>query len=190
MNTPAHLIFAAAAFARPNAPRRNAAAIAGGLAPDLSLYLMTAWAIWVQGIPARVVFNDLYFSPAWQQVFAIDNSVFVWGAVLAIGAALRSSTVMVFAGAALLHLALDFPVHHDDGRPHFWPVTMWVFESPVSYWDHRHFGRWIGAAEVVACIVLLLVLWRRFSGLPARTGIAVSLAAIAAPAVLFGFLLH
>ena len=63
------------------------AAIAGGLAPDISLYAMTSWAILVQGIPPRVVFNDLYFSPQWMQVFAIDNSVFVWIAVLALSAA-------------------------------------------------------------------------------------------------------
>ena len=189
MNTPAHLIFAAAAFARPGQPARNTAAIAGGLAPDISLYAMTSWAILVQGIPPRVVFNDLYFSPQWMQVFAIDNSVFVWIAVLALGAALRNVPVVIFAAAALLHIAFDFPLHHDDGRPHFWPLSMWIYESPLSYWDWRQHGRIVGALETAACVTLLVILWRRFSGKVARAAIAAAFLALAGPIILFGALL-
>ena len=188
MNTPAHLIFAAAAFARPGAPRRNIAALGGGLAPDVSLYLMAGWAMYVDRIPARTVFGEYYFSDAWQQVFAIDNSVFVWGAVLALGAVLRAPCVMVFAGAGLLHLAFDFPLHHDDGRAHFWPLTTWIFESPLSYWDRRHHGQLVGALELVACLVLLVVLWRRFRGIPARFAVAGSAFALSGPTVLFSYL--
>jgi hypothetical protein len=51
----------------------------------------------------------------------------------------RSTWVIALTGAALVHLALDFPLHRYDGGSDFWPVTWWVFESPVSYWD-RHPG--------------------------------------------------
>ncbi|MEM8870533.1 MAG: cobalamin biosynthesis protein CobQ [Pseudomonadota bacterium] len=187
MNTPAHIIFAAAAFARPGQPRRNIAALSGAIAPDLSLYLMAAAALASGATPARV-FNELYFSEAWQQVFAVDNSFLVWGAVALVGVALRSETLTVFALAALLHLGFDFPLHHDDGRPHFWPLSDWVFESPVSYWDPRAYGRIAGTIEVAACMALLVLLWRRFTGTAARWAIGVAGAALTGPAVLFGFM--
>nr|WP_309501417.1 hypothetical protein [uncultured Roseovarius sp.] len=79
MNTPAHLIFAAAAFAKPGAPRRTWAALAGALAPDLSLYVMSIWALYVQGLDPGHVFGTLYFSDSWQNVFRVDNSFLVWG---------------------------------------------------------------------------------------------------------------
>lgn len=187
MNTPAHLIFAAAAFARPGEARRNIAALAGALAPDLSLYLLAGGALAVGISPARV-FDELYFSDAWQTVFAIDNSFFVWGAILLIGLWQRSEVIAIFAGAALLHIAFDFPLHHDDGRPHFWPLTTWVYESPISYWDPRAYGRWVSIAEVIACLTLLVLLWRRFAGAPARWAVGFAGAALVGPMVLFGFL--
>lgn len=75
------------------------------------------------GIPGQRVFGELYYSQAWQTVFAIDNSVILWGAVLAIALWLRKPALVALSGAALLHIALDLPLHHDDGRPHFWPLS-------------------------------------------------------------------
>ena len=162
MNTPAHLVLGAAVFARPARAGLLWAALLGGLAPDLSLYLMAGVSLLVLRIPPQVVFDELYFSAAWQTVFAIDNSVFVWGALLAVGLWRRWPVMQVFAGAALLHVALDFPLHHDDGRPHFWPLSGWVFESPVSYWDMAQ-GAGI-AAPIEGGLVGLATwaLWQRF----------------------------
>ncbi len=168
MNTPAHLIFGAAAFARPDQPKVTAAALLGALAPDASLYLMVGWHMFVLGTPARVIFNQYYFSGAWMQVFAIDNSFILWGLLLAFAFWLGRRWLVAFAGSGLLHLAFDFPLHHDDGRPQFWPLSDWIFESPISYWDHNHHGALVGALEIAICLVLLVVLWRRFSGLLAR----------------------
>ncbi|MEL6701895.1 MAG: cobalamin biosynthesis protein CobQ, partial [Pseudomonadota bacterium] len=78
MNTPAHLIIGAAAFGRPDAAQVTLAALLGGFLPDASLYLMAGVAIFGMGISPEVVFRDLYFSDAWQQVFAIDNSFVLW----------------------------------------------------------------------------------------------------------------
>ncbi|MEM8789601.1 MAG: cobalamin biosynthesis protein CobQ [Pseudomonadota bacterium] len=187
MNTPAHLILAAAIYAEPGQNRRNAAALAGGFAPDLSLYLLVAGAL-AAGYSPRTVFGTLYDSAAWQAVFAVDNSVFVWGAGLAAALAFRAPAAAVFCGAALLHIALDLPLHHDDGRPHFWPLTTWVFESPVSYWDPRAHGRLVGALESAGCLLLLALLWRRFPGRAARMALALAAVALAAPMILFGFM--
>lgn len=132
MNTPAHVIFAAAAFARPYDRRRTVAAVAGALAPDASLYVMVAVSLYILGLDAQYVFGTLYFSESWQQVFKVDNSVFVWGAMFGLAWWLKARNAMVFGASGLMHLALDFPLHHDDGRPHFWPLTDWVFQSPIS----------------------------------------------------------
>ena len=162
MNTPAHLIFAAAAFARPGEKRANIAVLLGALAPDISLYVMAGVSLFILGIPARIVFDELYYSPAWQQVFAIDNSFVLWGFALAVALWAGSRVVTVFCAAALLHLAFDFPLHNHDARQHFWPITDWVFVSPFSYWDSHHHGALIGWIETLACFGLLVVLWLRF----------------------------
>lgn len=168
MNTPAHLIMGAAAFAKPGAPWVTLAAIAGAIAPDLSLYLMAGWHLLILGTSPRIVFDELYFSDLWQQVFAIDNSFFLWGALLLAGLATKRSWLIAFGGAGLLHIAFDFSLHHDDGRMHFWPLSNWIFESPVSYWDRNHYGDIVGPLEMALSLILLVVLWRRFQAMIPR----------------------
>jgi len=183
LNTPAHLILGAAVFARPNATAVTAASVAGSLLPDVSLYAMASWALFVQGISPSIVFGQLYFSDAWQSIFAMDNSVFVWFSLLLAGYWFRRDWVMILGAAALLHLCMDFPLHHDDGRPHFWPFSDWVFSSPVSYWDPARYGQYVGAIEVLGCILLCVLLWRRFRSWIARCTIVIAAAAEAVPAV-------
>ncbi|KNG92731.1 hypothetical protein [Pseudaestuariivita atlantica] len=161
MNTPAHLIFGIAAFGKPDRPATLWAATLGALAPDLSLYLMGAVSLYLLRIPPNVVFGELYYSDAWQTVFAIDNSAILWGGLLAWALWRRHAVLTAFAGAGLLHIALDFPLHHDDGRAHFWPLTNWIFESPVSYWDARRHAGIVGPIEGAASLILgLWAGWR------------------------------
>jgi hypothetical protein len=188
MNTPAHLIFGLAAFSKPHAKGVTIAALCGALMPDLSLYLLVGWALYVSAIPAEVVFRDLYFSDTWQAIFAVDNSVFVWGAVLAVGLWRRSAILLAFAGAALLHIAFDFPLHHDDGRPHFWPLSDWVYQSPFSYWDRGHGATWIAPLEMVVVTLLAVILWRRHVSWPARVGVVTLATAQILPTVMWTFI--
>ncbi len=188
MNTPAHVIFAAAAFARPYDRRRTIAAVTGALAPDVSLYLMVGVSLYILQIPPQVVFDELYFSKAWQQVFAIDNSFFVWGGAFALSWWLGARNAMVFAGAALMHLAFDFPLHHDDGRPHFWPVSDWVFESPISYWDRGAHAAIVGPIEMGLSLLFCVILMRRFPSVRSRLTIACLGAAQFAPVFIWVFL--
>lgn len=176
MNTPAHLIFGAGVFARPGSRGLTRAALAGALFPDLSLYVLASWALFVQQVPAQVVFDELYFSAAWQQVFAIDNSIPLWTLAALVAAWSGRPELFAFAGAALLHVLMDLPLHHDDGRPHFWPFSIWVFESPVSYWDSARGARLIAPLEGAACAAMLVLLWRRFRGWRARAGFAALMA--------------
>lgn len=172
MNTPAHVIFAAAAFARPHDRRRTIAAVAGGLAPDVSLYIMVAVALYLLRLDAGYVFGTLYFSDAWQQVFRIDNSFLVWGAVFGLAWWWGARNGIIFSASGLMHLALDLPLHHDDARPHFWPLTDWVFQSPISYWDRAYHAGVVGPIEMGLSALLCGVLMWRFPSVRSRLVIA------------------
>ena len=152
MNTPAHLLLGVAVFGRPYATHVTLAALVGATLPDASLYVMAGVSLFVLGLSPQHVFGELYFSAPWQTVFAIDNSFILWGALLTLAWRRGSRWAIALTGAALLHIALDFPLHHDDGRPHFWPLSGWVFESPLSYWDRAH------GAHVIAPLELLVAL--------------------------------
>lgn len=164
MNTPAHLLIGAAVFGKNGDRRLIWAALVGALLPDLSLYLLAGVSLQVLNIPARIVFDELYFSDLWQSIFAVDNSFIVWATFLGLALWRRIDWAIVLTGAALLHLALDFPLHHDDGRPHFWPLTTWIFESPYSYWDRGHGAAWIAPVGAAMATVAAIVVWRRKPG--------------------------
>ncbi|MEJ6399440.1 cobalamin biosynthesis protein CobQ [Yoonia sp. 208BN28-4] len=188
MNTPAHLIFGLTAFGTPRSKAVTAAALIGSLIPDLSLYLLVAWEMQVMGTPPRVVFGEMYFSESWQSIFRIDNSMVLWGIALAIAIMVGSKLVIALTGAAMLHLMLDFPLHHDDGRAHFWPISNWIFESPVSYWDGAHYGDIVSIFAVIAVLICVGFLWRRFHGLWMR-GLILAIGLLElAPAIIFGLM--
>lgn len=101
------------------------------------------------------------------------------GADIAARNRLICSVILVFSLAAALHVATDFPVHVNDGRPAFWPFSNWIFSSPVSYWDSRYYGSIVGLFELVLAAGLCFILWRRFKGWPARGTILIAIAAYA-----------
>ena len=173
MNTHAHLVLGAALFAKPNAPKVNTAAILGSLAPDISLYFMVFYSMLIMGIEPTVVFGELYYSTVWQTIFAIDNSFFLWGFLLIIGFVTKIYWVKVFAAVGITHLIFDFPLHHDDGRAHFQPLSDWVFNSPISYWDPQNYGVIVGFFEVILVIGLCAILFRRFTQLWVKIGTAI-----------------
>lgn len=187
MNTPAHLIVGLAVFGKADQRAVTAAAFAGALIPDLSLYLLAGTHLLIFGTPPEVVFGQLYFSEGWQAIFRIDNSMVLWGIGLVFAIWARSGWATALSGAALLHLGFDFLLHHDDGRAHFWPVTTWIFQSPVSYWDVNHHARIVAPIETLVSLGLCAVLWRRFAGRAMRV-LIVGLALVqAAPALFWAF---
>ncbi len=176
MNTPAHLIVGTALFSRTDQKGTYVAALAGSFAPDVSLYVMVAVSIWVMGISAETVFREYYYSDAWQSVFAVDNSFILWTVLLALALWRDWPRVMAFAGAGLAHLALDFPLHTHDARQHFWPVSDWVFFSPVSYWDQSAYAGVVGPMELALSVVLAVLLFRKFKALGIRLATSAFLA--------------
>jgi hypothetical protein len=189
VNTPAHLIIGLAVFGRSPDPKVVIAALAGALLPDLSLYLLAGWALFVTGIAPQVVFGEMYFSARWQSVFAVDNSIPLWAFGFGLALLAGSGPAKAFAGAGLLHLLCDFPLHNDDARAHFWPFTDWVFHSPVSYWDPAHYGRVVGVLEILLALGLAALLWRYFKSLQARALIGLLVLVEAAPPLVFGLIM-
>ena len=184
VNTPAHLIFGMAAFGRPGQRKVTAAAVAGAFVPDASLYAMVGVSVFVLGIPADTVFRELYYSDAWQRVFAVDNSFIVWGLLLAIASWRRSPALIAFTGAGLLHLVFDFPLHGHDARMHFWPLSNWVFESPLSYWDNNNHAHIVGPIELGVSMALCGFLLVRFRSWTTRIAVtALVLAELSASGV-------
>jgi membrane-bound metal-dependent hydrolase YbcI (DUF457 family) len=189
MNTPAHLIFGAVVFGRPGVRHATKAAVLGSLLPDLSLYLLAGVSIHVLGIPPARVFAELYFSPAWQAVFAIDNSFPLWGLLMAVALWQKWAVVRAFAGGGLLHLGFDFLLHNEDARRQFWPLSDWVFRSPFSYYDPARHGEVIGALEILLCLMFSVILWRRYPAVAARVLIALAILLELLPGLLFGYIL-
>lgn len=168
MNTPAHLIFGAAAFGKPGARRVTGAALAGSLLPDVSLFVLVGWSILINGTDAHTVFRQYYFSDIWQRVFAIDNSFLLWGILLGIALWRRGPALIAFAASGMMHLGFDFVLHNEDARMQFWPLSDWRFRSPFSYWDQNLHAGVVGPLELGASLLLCAVLIARYRSLPAR----------------------
>lgn len=176
-------------FARRGAPAQNAAALAGALLPDLSVFVMYFWSRLIEGEPAWRVWGVTYWSEPWQTISAVSNSFPLWAVITAIGLATRSYLMIALGGAGLLHLALDFPVHHDDAHVHFWPFTDWRFHSPLSYWNSQDYGDYVGAVEVALALALIVVLLRRFPERWVRIALAGAFVSYAAVPAYFWFTL-
>lgn len=211
MMTQTHLLVAGALFCQPERPtRQNAAVLAGAMAPDVAIYLLFFWAT-ASGIPQRVLWDDIYFSEPMLTFTAIGNSAPVYMAVLIMGMAMvrpaaaaaggtgyapqtgfgrilaphTSNVMILFALAALTHLAGDLPLHADDAHPHFWPITDWRFFSPVSYWDNNHHAGWVQPLEVLLGLALSVVIFRRFKPLWVRVATGLLMVAYVAVPVFF-----
>jgi len=188
MMTQTHILVAAAGFTKPGQPWRNAAALLGGFIPDAALYGLFFWARF-NGVSAAEIFGERYWSPSWQLAMSPGNSIPLWLAVL-VGGYLASKregnwktagiAFMAMAGAALAHCALDLPFHVNDGHSHFWPFTTWKFQSPVSYWDPRHYGAYVRPFEFALGLACLFIIFRRFKARWVRAlcllGMAISIA--------------
>jgi hypothetical protein len=168
MNTPAHVVVSLLVLGR-NRPAESAPPLVlGGLLPDLPIFVFYVVERVGLGRPERMIWGERYFDSGWQMFFDTFNSlplIFVLGAV---GWMLGSRFVGLLAASMLLHVALDLPLHHDDGHRHLFPLSSWRFESPLSYWDAAHYGEILAPAEALLVLVGCSVLWRRHPGRKGR----------------------
>ena len=158
MNTPAHIIFSFAGLGRANAAVYTVPIAIGALVPDMTMMLFYA-VMKVGGVPEAEIWNQHYFDPLWQGIFDITNSIPVYAALAVAGWVVSRKAMALFAASALIHCVLDFFVHHDDGHRHFFPLSDYRFQSPVSYWDPAHYGNIVGILEILLVIALSMWLW-------------------------------
>ncbi|WP_051332323.1 hypothetical protein [Cucumibacter marinus] len=172
MLTTTHMLVAGATLSRPSQRWYHiAAAWFGGFFPDMSVFVMVGY--------GRAMMDNanlwrkpegLYWQEPWQTFSAISNSMPLYASLIALGYWISRASerlrgwgvgLMLFAGAAMTHVVLDFPVHTDDAHIHFWPLTDWRFHSPVSYYQRDHYGGLVGTVEIVVGVILAaLVIWR------------------------------
>ena len=161
------------------------AAIIGSVLPDVPMFVMYFYAK-LAGLSDAELWpmpDGLYWDATWQAWKNATHSLPVYLAVLGIAFAIRVDWLKVFAWAALLHIAFDFPVHREDGHAHLWPFSDWKFISPVSYWDPRHYGTVMLPVEAAIVVVTLILLWRRYQSLGSRVALGgVMTAYVAVPA--------
>ncbi len=197
MMTQTHLLVGAALFAKPGQRVRNTAVIVGSLIPDAAIYVLFVWSK-VMSIPETQVWRELYWQEPWQTWTAAGNSAPLYLGLLILGVILLRTGGLLWkiglfatflALAALVHVAMDLPVHVDDAHRHLWPLSDWKFISPISYWDPDHHGRVVSIIEGCLGIVLAILLFRRFKNWLVRGLLLLLIAAYIAVPVYFTLML-
>ena len=179
------MLTAAALLTKSGDQRRNWVVLAGALLPDLSIFALVGWARLVENLPHRQIWREIYWQEPWQTLSAISNSFVIWVCIALLAYWLGWRIVMFLASAVLIHLCLDFPFHAADAHKHFWPLTDWRFQSPLSYLNDHHHARWVGALELGLVLISMAVLWQRFHNRLVRGGLVAGLVSLAAVPMFF-----
>ena len=166
MNTPTHAILGLALLPKQDKWGGAGAIVLGGFLPDLPMFGFYAYQKLI-GTPEREIWGDHYFRDSWQLLFDVFNSfpLFIGLLLVSWWAGWQGPFFQwmgLLSASALLHLACDLPVHFDDSHRHFLPFSNWRFQSPVSYWDPRHYGRQFATLE--ALLALGLSIWLLLPG--------------------------
>ncbi|MEP1231280.1 MAG: hypothetical protein ABJG88_11440 [Litorimonas sp.] len=167
-----HTLLSLAVLSKRGDVKRNWATAIGSFLPDAVIYIWAPYQSLVNKVDGRTLWNELYFQPPMQNLIAYFNSIPIYAVLAATGFILRGKIwgklLMVFALAALLHMATDLPVHNHDAYRHFWPLSDWRFISPFSYYEAAHHSRWVSLIEAMIAFGSIAVLWKRFPKLWAR----------------------
>ncbi|MGI9317470.1 MAG: hypothetical protein ACR2QW_09085 [bacterium] len=163
MNSPAHVIFSLALLGRPNAVKYAVAITAGALLPDAFMLVFYAYEKF-RGVPEIVIWRDHYYEAFWQNLFDATNSIPLLSIALLISISMKGYTWAFMFGSMIIHCLLDLPVHHDDGHRHFFPISDFRFQSPVSYWNPDYHGNVVGLMEMALFLAGIVYLWNSEHG--------------------------
>jgi len=139
----------------------NPLLVAGALTPDLPLFVFFFWFSFFDPHSQVAIWNECYYYPGWQIAINAFHSFTIWGFLALLLWWLRKLPAALFSLAALLASAEDFLLHSDDAHAHFWPLTDYRFNSPVSYWDPEFHGAIASLGEIMVVLLAALWLWPR-----------------------------
>lgn len=142
--------------------------LGGALLPDLPIFIFYAWAKGVEKLPDRTIWREAYYRPFWQAMVAVGHSIPLAGAIAILGQLIHQPVLTWIGISAILHSLEDLPVHNHDAHRHFFPLSDYRFISPLSYWDPRHYGRWVSLAEWGLVLIASAFLWGGISSWAGR----------------------
>ena len=169
MTTHSHVILNIALLSKRDKPFLHRYAFIGAVLPDLPLFIFFIIESIIRKTPQRELWDSVYFTEAWQNFFDIFNAVPLILILLGIGYyLLNSEKITVFAWSLLIHCGFDLLTHNDDGHHHFYPLSDFAFESPISYWDRDHYAGIVAPIERVVFLIASIYLFRRLKTRLAR----------------------
>ena len=161
MHTPAHAVLNLTVLGRHRQSGYLIPVLIGSLLPDVPMFIFYFVERFVLATPMPTIWRVSYFEPGWQAFIDTFNSVPFMLMALWVAWRLRNQFMILLMLSMLLHVACDLPLHHDDGHRHLFPFLDWRFESPVSYWDPRYFGRIASGIEALLVLACCWVLYIR-----------------------------
>ncbi len=174
MNTPAHAIVNLLLFGKNKRERHAVIIIIGALLPDLPMLLFYLQAKW-RGLRELEIWRHAYFTDGWQALFDTFHSFPLLGLACLLAWWLKKPLWLLFFASMFVHSVFDFPLHHADAHHHFFPLSMWQFHSPVSYWDPQYYGRIVGAIELFTVLAGGAWLLRTGNALALKSGVGLIL---------------
>ncbi len=168
MNTQGHGVVNVAALGAIAGPDLWLPILGGALLPDIPIFIFYAWVKGVEKLPDRTIWQEAYYRPVWQLMVSIGHSMPLAIAVALLGYFTNQPVLTWIGISALLHSLEDLPVHNHDAHRHFFPLSNYRFISPLSYWDPRHYGRWVSLAEWGLVLIASAFLWGGISSWAGR----------------------
>lgn len=152
VNTPSHYILNLALLGKAIAPQNNMAITVGAILPDVPIFVFYLVAKFIYRMPEAKIWSEAYYETFWQNLVAWFHSI----PLALIGAVifyyLDWQPAMLLCISMICHSLLDLPVHHDDAHRHFYPLSNFRLISPFSYWDVRHYGKYVALIEMALVI--------------------------------------
>ena len=130
------------------------------------MFVFFGWATLGTDMTSRQIWDEAYYWPFWQDIFDFWNSIPL--ALLGVGLGLwlrkrrpqLGTLLAVCCASIILHCLVDLPTHAEDAHRHFWPLSNYRFESPISYWDPEKGGQFFALFELALALVLSVYVFR------------------------------
>ncbi len=149
MHTLGHIAINLAILGRKENAKYALPLVIGAVLPDIPIYLYYLYQKFVLKMPEIFIWGIGYYLPEWQTLFNTFHSFIIIFLLYFLADELKKEWFKTLFAGMILHSMFDFPVHSEDAHAHFFPVSGWKFESPVSYWNPEHYGIIGAGAEIV-----------------------------------------